>query len=64
MTNYPNVVPISIASEEHNSCNTFNPDYEVLKKKYPNGCPDCVKLYQNHDENIIIAKIKNIININ
>ena len=63
MTNYSNVVPICIASEEHNRCNTFNPQYNILKK-FPNGCLGCIKLYQNHDDNIIIDKIINMLNIN
>ena len=63
MTNYSNVIPISIESEEHSSCNIFYPKYNVLKKKFPNGCPQCAELYQNHNENIIIDKIKSILNI-
>jgi ADP-heptose:LPS heptosyltransferase len=62
MTNYDNVIPIHVASKDHNSCAIFTCSKKI-KKLYPNGCPKCKELGENHNVDIIINKIKEELNI-
>lgn len=60
MTNYENVVPISIASKEHNSCGNIKNEIQN-DVSIPLPCQECEKLFNSHDENIIIDKVKEIL---
>ena len=51
-TKYNNVIPIWVKNNNHYNC--FN----------EGTCSECLKLMNNHDENIIINKINNFINSN
>ena len=62
MTNYDNVIPIYVASKDHNSCSIYTSCKKVIEK-YPNGCSKCRELALNHDTDIIVNKIKNILNL-
>ena len=62
MTNYDNVYPIHIADENHFSCGVFT-CCETIQKKYPNGCLKCKELFANHNTDIIVRKIEEILKI-
>ena len=51
-TKYNNVIPVWVKNNNHYNC--FN----------EGTCPECLKLMNNHDENIIINKINNFIKSN
>ena len=62
MTNYDNVIPIDLATKNHHSCGIFSCT-ENIKKKYPNGCSECKKICENHNTDIIVNKIEELLNL-
>lgn len=63
MTKFDNEEDIYIANQNHNSCYMYNPDPKHdFYIKNPLRCIECNNLYNNHDENLIIEKIKNYLN--
>ena len=56
MTTYDNEMPVYIADNNHHECGIV-----ILgknKKKYADGCQQCIKLMEDHDEQTIIDLIK------
>jgi ADP-heptose:LPS heptosyltransferase len=61
LTNYSNVIPIHIKSDDHYSCGIY-PASKKSRNKYPDGCLKCQELINNHDTDIIVNKINEILN--
>lgn len=62
LTNYSNVIPIHIKSDDHYSCGIY-PASKKSRIKYPDGCLKCQELINNHDTDIIVNKINELLNL-
>lgn len=58
MTTYDSEISIYVADNNHKSCGTIDGNYSAFKKKFPNGCPKCWKLFCEYDINNLIEITK------
>ena len=58
MTTFNSEISIYVADENHQSCGTLDGNYVAFKKKFPNGCPNCWKLFCQYDVNSLIEITK------